>query len=98
MLQSTTVPEGVVAAVGNVSDPDPVSFDGAYVPLHLCVRAILNKIARVISTVEGATMEKVLDGAFFLACADGAVHNRLPKGDYNIITYSLSLSSRYLIE
>ena len=42
-------------------------------------------------------MEKALKDAFILGCADGAVHTRLPEIDWNIITYSFTIVSRYLM-
>ena len=46
----------------------------------------------------GATVAKALEGAFIIMCADGAVHTALGKCRSGIITYSLVLVSRYLIE
>ena len=75
-----------------------VVCDGAIVPIQDCVDLILNRIKQIVSDVPGGTMEKALDGCFLVLCADGAVHSRLKQGDQNIITYSVTLSSRYLIE
>ena len=43
-------------------------------------------------------MEKAIKKGYFVTCADGAQHNRLPKHDRNIITYSITFVSRTLME
>ena len=77
---------------------DEVTHLGAYCSLKDCMELLLNKIRAIVKKIPEGTMEKALDKAFFLMCADGAEHNRLPKTDKNIITYSITLVSRYLIE
>ena len=47
---------------------------------------------------KGGSLEKALEGAYIILCADGAVHPRLQQGDCNIITYSMTLSSYWLIK
>ena len=63
-----------------------------------CVRQLLNKIRAAVKQVPGGTLEKALDQAFFLVCADGAQHDRLNQSDNNIITCSITIVSRYLME
>ena len=43
-------------------------------------------------------MEEALKDSFLIMCPDGAVHPRLQQGDQNIITYSLTLCSNYLVK
>ena len=79
------------------SEQEIVRCDGAYVSLTDCASILLRKITDVVDQVPGGTLVKALDRAFFLACADGAQHERLSEGNNNIITYSITLVSRYLI-
>ena len=43
-------------------------------------------------------MEQALGRAYVLTCADDAQHNRLPKEKQNVITYSITLVSKVLVE
>ena len=59
---------------------------------------MLNKIEEVVKKKgEGTTMETALEGSFLILCADGAVHPRMQACDQNVITYSMTLSSSYLM-
>ena len=71
---------------------------GAYVEFSTCVDVLLDKIRIVLKEIPGATMEEALLDACIITCLDGAVHDSLPKKDRNIITYSITIVSRYLIE
>ena len=63
-----------------------------------CLKAMLNKIEEVVKKKgEGTTMETALEGSFLILCADGAVHPRMQACDQNVITYSMTLSSSYLM-
>ena len=75
-----------------------VVCDGAVVPIKDCVDLIMQRTKDIISKVPCSTMQKALDNAFLILCADGAVHPRLPTGGKSIITYSMTLGSYYLIK
>lgn len=98
MLPSAHVDETMVTSTDSDDMNKKVTVLGAYVTLEDCVNLLLKKIQGVVAITDGMTMEKAMDGAFFLTCADGAQHNKLPKEDRNVITYSITLVSRALIE
>ena len=75
-----------------------VKADGAYVEMVDCINLLFEKIKSVIEKVDGMTMENAIEKGYFVTCADGAQHNRLPKDDRNIITYSITFVSRTLME
>ena len=75
-----------------------VSVVGAYISFGDCVKVLLKKIEEVVSKTKGVTMEQALDRAYVLTCADSAQHKFLPKETQNVITYSITLVSRVLVE
>ena len=71
---------------------------GAYIPLHDCWEAIINLLNNAIALVDGALLEQALENACIIMCPDGAVHTALGKNRKGIITYSLTLTSKYIID
>ena len=87
-----------VTAVGSTTEKETkVSVVGAYVSFGDCVKILLQKIKEVVDETEGVTMEQALNRAYFITCADGAQHNRLPKEKRSVITYLLTIVSRVLV-
>ena len=71
---------------------------GAYIPIEECVSIFAKKIKKVIACLPGFTMSDVLRDAFFVGCIDGAVHEKVSESNKNIMSYSITLTSRFLIE
>ena len=70
---------------------------GAFVDLGQCIDIVFDKILSTISSIPSATLERVLDGAFFLGCCDGAIFDSLQSKSKNITTFSITLVSRFLV-
>ena len=99
MMNVAPINNEPVTAVGSTTEKETkVSVVGAYVSFGDCVKILLQKIKEVVDKTEGVTMEQALDRAYFITCADGAQHNRLPKEKRSVITYSLTIVSRVLVE
>ena len=71
---------------------------GAYVDMEDCINLLFEKTKSVVKKIDGMKMEKAIEKGYFVTCADGAQHNRLPKHDRNIITYSITFVSHTLME
>ena len=97
MLKNTNVlPNHLPLPVINTKIPE--FCVGAYVDLEKCVDIVFENILSVISLVPGASLDRVLDGAFFLGCCDGAIFDSLQTESKNITTFSVTLVSRFLVE
>ena len=59
---------------------------------------IFQKILSTILSVPDGTLERVVDGAFFLGCYDGAFCDNFNTKIKNITTFSITLFSKFLIQ
>ena len=81
-----------------INSVQEVFFDGSIVSIQECVDLMSNGIKNIVRDIPGGSTEKALDGCFLVLCADAAMYSCLKQGDQNIITYSVTLSSRYLFD
>ena len=71
----------------------------AYIPLEKCWNTMMERLEKIVKSIPGsATVDDALEDACIIMCPDGAVHTALGKAKNSIITYSLTLTSRFLIE
>ena len=82
---------------GEENSDGNVSCYGSSVSLKDSLNLLLKRAKIIVDSV-GGNIEEALSGSFILMRPDCAVHPRLQQGDQNIITYSVTLSSKYLIE
>ena len=81
-----------------MSTSEKTICDGSVVQTKECLQQLMSKIEGIVKAKnDGTTLEKVMEGAFLILCPDGAVHPRMQATDQNIITYSMTLSSPYLV-
>ena len=72
---------------------------GAYVPMDKCVSYFVEKLKGLLSNLPGnPTVETALSNGFVIGCVDGAVHDNVSDQNRNIMTYSVTVCSRFLIE
>ena len=80
------------------NDRETIFCDGAYVEVKDCLDALMKKVHKVVKKKKNTSVEEAMKGSFLILCTDGAVHPRMQNDNSNIITYSVTLSSPYLVK
>ena len=93
---NNTADDEALSSTPPAADDTTTKCDGAYVSIDDCIRIILNRVHGVVE--KKGSMEEAMKDAFLIFCGDGAQHPRLQTKDCNIITYSITLSSPYLVK
>ena len=73
---------------------------GAYIAINDCLMLFEVKVRSVLKNLpcDPVPYQKATKNALIIGCCDGAVHDNLPEHNRNILTYSITVVSRFLIE